>query len=493
MRLLLVNPPITTLRYDVAPVLPPLGIMYIAAMARKRGHEVTIFDSVILGLKSPQEITNEETGQSVIRYGAPDDVFLSLVAELEPDVIGLSNIMAVTEKDCLDMAAAAKRAFPDVVIVIGGTNATARAEALLMHDQVDFVFRGEGDSSFIDFLDVIHSEEERRRIPGICFKLNGESTISNDIPVLHNLDENPIPAWDLVDIPRYIETPFPFSFHLREKVTTMVTSRGCVGNCLFCSGRKLLGSWRSRSPENVIQEAQMLRDKHGIQEIQFLDSNISLNKKRFTDFLNLWHDQVKLVWAPVGGLYVQSLDSEIISQMSECGCHSFPLGIEGGNEKMQKYLGKIVPVEKVAEICKVARQRGMWTHGLFVIGFPGETGEDIYDILRYAKRADLDSISMFAASPLPGSELYLEYIDDATFDPDLSRIVGNHFALASLPREQLSSLRNNISRSFFLWKLLRELSPCSIFTRIRSPQFTNMILFIGKALKRFLFLRARDH
>jgi len=493
MRLLLVNPSITGLSYDVPPILPPLGIMYIASMARKRGHEVSIFDVVAKGDDNPPEVIyDKDKTQPFLRYGCPDEVLLKQIENFKPDLVGLSNIMAVTENECLRLVKLIKENYPSLKAVIGGTNSTARVRNILETSDIDFVYRGEGDADFMDFLDLFHSADKRCKVPGICYKENGDLKITEQMPILRNLDDNPIPAWDLIESEIYLDRLFPFSFHLMPRTTTMMTTRGCVRNCVFCTGKKMLGYWRSKSVENTIKEALILKEKYGVEEVQFLDSNISINRKHFMKFLALWEDKVKLPWAPVGGLDVSTIDGDVIQKMGESGCHSFPLGIEAGSTKIQEYIGKIVPKEKVVDLCRAARKQGMWTHGLFVIGFPNETEEDVYEILDYSKVTDLDSISMFALSPLPGSELYSNFIDDYNFEPDLSRIVGSHFHLASLPYDQMNRIREDINRKFFWWKLVRELRISSIVQRVRSPKFSIMVGFIIKAIKRFLLLKRRD-
>lgn len=493
MRLLLVNPSITTLTYDVPPILPPMGLMYIASMARSKGHEVSLFDFINVDSNSlPQILHNKQTDTPLFCYGVREELFLEHINHFRPDLIGLSNIMAVTEENCLRLARVSKQIHPDIPVIVGGTNCIARAKHFLDSSYIDYVYRGEGDAAFIDFLDVFHSEDKRNNIPGICYRKMGNIVISKDIPVLDDLDKNPIPAWDLIDVDKYLKREFPFSFHLKSKTTTMITSRGCSINCIFCSGKKLLGAWRGKSAENTIREALLLKEKYGVEEIQFIDSNISYDRDRFIKLLNFWKKELQIVWAPVGGIYVRSVDEEIVKLMAESGCHSIPFGIEAGSIKIQKYIGKIVPKEKVMRICRAARQQGIWTHGLFVIGFPEETEEDILEILRYSKEADLDSISLFAASPLPGSRLYTKFINDDTFDPMSSRFVGTLFPMSSLPHRKIVELRKQVAQKFFWWKLFREMYPKSILIRLKSPKLWNMIFFIAKAMKRFMLLKKRD-
>jgi radical SAM superfamily enzyme YgiQ (UPF0313 family) len=236
----------------------------------------------------------------------------------------------------------------------------------------------------------------------------------------------------------------------------------------------------------------VLKEKYGIEEVQFLDANISLDRLRFAKIVGLWKDRVHLAWAPVGGLDVNTVDADIVRAMGESGCHSFPLGLETASERIQKYIGKIIPKDKVAAICSAARTEGIWTHGLFIIGFPEEKEEDINAIFDYASETDLDSISLFALSILPGSQLYSLHIRDENFNPDVSRIVGAHFHLSALPIDKITRLREQVALRFFWWKLARELRLSSLTVRLRSPKFWNMLRFIARSIKRFLLLRQRD-
>jgi len=145
---------------------------------------------------------------------------------------------------------------------------------VLKDENVDCVVVGEGENTMLDLVKRIEHGEGLTGIPGTMYRRNGQVRRERPRPFIENLDELPFPAWHLLDKEGLVEEAKRSPFVMRRPAGAMVTSRGCPYNCYFCSVRKIWSrKWRARSPENVVDEMEFLKNVHGFQEIQWLDDN----------------------------------------------------------------------------------------------------------------------------------------------------------------------------------------------------------------------------
>ena len=201
----------------------------------------------------------------------------------------------------------------------------------------------------------------------------------------------------------------------------ILTSRGCPGQCIFCTSSKFWGyKFRKRSKENVIKEMKHLIKTYGIQEFQFTDDTMTLDIERATQIFELMKP-LNIVFCMANGVFVNTLSKELIKKMKEAGCYQITFSVESGSEKSLKLMKKHVNLKKVKPLVNYCKKIGISCHATFVLGIPGENLNDIKKSFEYASYCDFDSASFFVASPLPGSELYdlcLEknYLSDISFE-----------------------------------------------------------------------------
>jgi radical SAM superfamily enzyme YgiQ (UPF0313 family) len=160
--------------------------------------------------------------------------------------------------------------------------------------------------------------------------------------------------------------------------------------------------------DKVLDEMEYLIEEYGVKEIQFIDDNLTLNKKRTIElFSRMIERNLNLCWNTPQGIAANRLDEEILRKMKESGCYEITLAIESGDEKvLTDIMKKPLKLEKVTQLVKKAKKLGIMTKGFFVVGLPGETKEQMRKTFDFAKQLKLDSAGIFIASPLPGTELY---------------------------------------------------------------------------------------
>lgn len=423
MKICLINPPISHFWKNEKPknigvesffFSVPLGILYIAAVLRKEGHEVTVLDCVMNADVVPAwyDEGNEVT------YGLSLDEIKSRLQRISPDIIGLSCQFTTYANNIPRVGRAVKEACPDIPLVLGGPHASvADKEVLSTTNDVDIIVRGEGEDIIVELMRYFEGQASLRDIQGITYRENG-SIVRNPQPkVIQDLDRIPFPAYDLIDMDGYLgrgknriksrvgESGKPF--------ISMITSRGCPYNCVFCSIHLTMGKrWRGHSADYVIKHLKFLKDNYGVDNFHFEDDSILQDKTRFISILNLMLDNnLKIDWDTPNGVRADHLNKELLQLMRKCGCVSIAIGIESGSQRvLNEVIKKKISLGTVETVAKTCLEVGMPVSGFLVIGFPGETKKDIEDTVKFglhlAKEYKTRISGAMIATPLIGTELY---------------------------------------------------------------------------------------
>ena len=402
-RILLLNPPNTMPNDSARRLTTPLGLLYIGAMLEKNGFNVKIIDSPCEGYN------NLKSEGRYVTYGLSDSEIIRKVNDFKPDLVGVTSMFSAHQNNALHVCDLIKQADKEIPVVLGGVHPSLCPEESLQSNSVDYVVIGEGEHRMFNLINSLNDGKTEFDFDGIAYKKREELIVNSSIARIENLDELPMPARHLIDIERYIEIGVPFApFPRKSRVEQIMTSRGCPGKCIFCSSIKLWGrKFRMRSVENVMQEIDELVNKYKIQEIQFSDDNLTVNKNRCMEIFKRM-EPYNLVWCTPNGVMIQTLDKELIEAMAKSGCYQLSFALESGSQRVLKeIIEKNVPEkEEVKELIKICHDNNISVHGMLIIGFPGETREEMQETLDYPFGLDLDSASYFIANPLPGSRLY---------------------------------------------------------------------------------------
>jgi len=214
MKILLIHPRLERSFFsDIK--LPPLGLASIAGVLREAGHDVRIFDGILSG----NQIRD-------IKDRLADDF---------PEIVGIGATSALAEIS-LQIAALIKSREPKTAVVMGGVHPTLFPRQMISNPQIDYVVRGEGELSMAELAKALESEREPAGIAGVVYKTKGEIVVNGPRKPVDNLDDLPMPAYDLLPIRRYT------SLQIAERpFASMITSRGCPYSCVFCSARLTMG------------------------------------------------------------------------------------------------------------------------------------------------------------------------------------------------------------------------------------------------------------
>ncbi len=406
---LLIFPPflLPTGSYEV--VTPPLGLAYIAS-AIKDDFNVKILDCVVEGFKH-----RVLAGEKRYRHGLKMGKIKEEIRIFTPDVVGISCLFSSQFIAAQSICKEVKFLNKEIVTVIGGSHPTFLARECMRDTDIDFIVLGEGESSFKELLSRLNLSRSVYDLDGIAWRNGKEIIVNKKNNFIRCLDDISFPARQLIPMEEYysINRP-PGHISKTKRNTTLITSRGCLEDCQFCSSSNYWGRrYRVRTTENVLNEIEELIKKFSIREVQFIDDNLTQDKKRTVElFEGMIKRKFNIHWNMPNGVAAWTLDEKLLELMKESGCYELTLGIESANKRiLETFIGKPVNLIQVKEIVKVARKIGIDTNSFFILGFPGETEAEINETLSFAESLGLDRAWFLFANFLPGSTLSEIYKD----------------------------------------------------------------------------------
>lgn len=401
--IMLINPSNTLPKDSIRRLAEPLGLLYLGAVLKQNHFDVSILDSTCEGYY------NTTIKGNYITYGLSDNEIIERVKGFGPDLVGISSMFSAHQDNALHHCELVKSVDPNIVVVLGGIHPSLAPRECLAHGSVDYVIMGEGEFRLLKLLNMLNEKRYDFDFDGIAYWKNGEIVVHPMEQRIQDMDSIPFPARDLIDLGKYIEIGVPYApFPRKERVGQVLTSRGCPFNCIFCSTVKFWGrKFRMRSVDNILSEIDELVNRYGIEEIQFADDNMTINRERAID-LSKRLKEYNLLWCTPHGLMVKTLDQEMIRLMAESGAYQLTFAIESGSERVLKeIIRKPVPEKAVIKrLVDTCHECDIQVHALFVLGFPGETRDEIMETLQYPFDIGFESVSFFLANPLPGSDLF---------------------------------------------------------------------------------------
>ncbi|HOI10580.1 MAG TPA: radical SAM protein [Myxococcota bacterium] len=376
---------------------PPLGVALLAAIVRRDrpAVSVSVIDGTFLGGRDRLLDRVRSCGADLVAVYA-DSLML-------PDALAVGRV------------ARASGAFA----LAGGPLATVAPDLLL--PGFDAVFRGEGDGAIAAIVDRVLAGDPLADVPG-CLLPGPDGAPFDAGPVAHpeDLDGLPFPAWDLLDMPRYIRLwPYLDGLGMATPGTNVVASRGCPWHCAYCQptlsaifGRRV----RRYSPGRVAEEVAALQAQYGIAGVFFHDDTMTASP-RWLDAL--FAALARLPRPPLWGCNarVDTLDVDRVDRMHAAGMRAVHLGIEAGSARVRAdVLRKPIDIAHLETLTAHLRRRGVHALGFFMLGSPTETVGEMLQTLRLARRLPLTEATFSITSVLPGSALADIVASDARFE-----------------------------------------------------------------------------
>lgn len=444
-KIILVNPPLSNKdRYgnlaSAGAYMPPLGLGFLASTLRNRGFEVSVLDCEALRLNI---------------YQAANDIF-----SFKPDYVGITAV-TVSIYSAARLASELKKIDSSLCIILGGAHVSAvPEETMSLFPQFDIAVIGEGEATVIQLLDSLNHNKPLADINGITYRNNGKIIKTSGMPLIEDLDTLPFPAWDLYPDFKKHYCPSTFGFQKLPSMS-LITSRGCLGKCSFCSDVVWQRRYREHSAGYVMDMIRELYYKYGIRDLAVYDGIFGVNKERLFKLCEmLIREGLDLVWSC--NFRIEMAEAKTLDIMKKAGCWSIAYGIESCSREILEFLQKNINLDMIRHALKLTKQAGILSKGYIMIGSPLETKDTMRKTLDAILELDLDILTVNSFTPFPGTLDYERAERFGVFKRDW-RLLNQHslvFIPTGLKQEEISYFIRLITRRFYLrprilWKYLK--------------------------------------
>jgi anaerobic magnesium-protoporphyrin IX monomethyl ester cyclase len=429
-------------------VVPPLGLGYLATALRSAG-----FDDIII--------------LDCVKEALDFTQLKNRLKELRPHVVGFqvfsSDFLSV--KRSIDMT---RDLFPQSIIVAGGPHISATgSQALEDLPGLDYAIVGEGEVSLPLLIrrllggQQIHFDE----IPGLI-RRTPDAITPNERELIEDLDSLGMPAWELMPPHTYPDAP-QGAFYRQFPIAPIASSRGCNYSCAFCGSPENMGKkLRFRSLDHLFAEMEMLYTQYGVREFHFVDDMFNASKARVMEFCRILDSKNwNINYTFPNGLRLNTIDAEMLNAMKKTGAYAFTVGIESGSQRILDLMNKKLKLETIREKLDLINNSGLEPSGFFIVGFPGETKEDLRMTLRFAKSLPIKRAHFSNFLPLPGTEATRKLLESGEIQaPDWSDLCYSKvpYAPTGMTRAELKSFQRRAFLEFhlrpkILFKMLGEI------------------------------------
>ncbi|HBY98316.1 MAG: B12-binding domain-containing radical SAM protein [Ardenticatenaceae bacterium] len=360
---------------------PPLGILYLSAYLKSKGFDVGLFDSTFQRRQA----------------------FFELVERERPPVVGLyCNLM--TKFNVLAMIEACKRV--GATVILGGPEPPFYAEEYLARG-ADIVVTGEGELTLEELLPHLAQRGVRdmAHIKGISYRGDdGQIVKTPDRPFITNLDELPWPDRFSIDLQQYVNV---WRKHHGMGSVSLITARGCPFTCKWCSHSVYGVSHRRRSPEGVADEVEWLVAAYAPDMLWYADDVFTIHRTWFLTYAaELKRRGIRIPFECISR--ADRMNAEVVQALAESGCYRLWIGAESGSQRILDAMDRKTNIERVREMTRLLQQHGIETGMFIMLGYEGETDEDLEATVDHLKESNPDLFLTTVAYPIRGTTYYRE-------------------------------------------------------------------------------------
>jgi anaerobic magnesium-protoporphyrin IX monomethyl ester cyclase len=372
---------------------PPYNLCLLAAIIKPHCKAINIIDASIEDL-SQEQVMNK-------------------IKEIMPDVVGTTVLM---DQLCFaghEVCRIVKEVSSTITTIMGGVYVTINSEQAIQDNNLDYVCIGEGEDVFLQFIRYQNKEIDEFPKKGLAYKDQNQFTNTGQSSFITNLDDLPIPAWNLIDFDKYNQfraREFSPDSPRKMPYIRLYTSRGCPFKCSFCQVSAIAGNKvRRQSPKKTLDELEFVKHKYGIQSFMISDDNfLAANKEIIKELLNGIIDRkLKMPWIfeDVG---VMHLDEEILRLLAASGCEYMGFAVETAVRRISKEIiaGKPLRKEHTKQMLALAKELGIFTSTNFIIGFPTETWDEIRQTISFAGELESDYTRIHILVPLKNTRIW---------------------------------------------------------------------------------------
>lgn len=370
---------------------PPLGLMYLASVLRENGFSVEIYDATFE--RDPQAIV-----QRLRRGPRPRVAGVYAMNSFRDDAV--ATVEHLKEAGVLVFAGGPDPSIYDGQYLLGG---------------VDVVVRGEGEVAILALLEAFGIRPNETASPGrptddALLAIAGVSILDRDVdcqrapdrPASRSMDELPMPAYDLIDVPRYLgEWKRVHGFASIQ----FMTSRGCPFSCTWCA-RPIFGrKYRQYSAVRAVDELQYLVETYDIGHLWLFDDTFVVRRGWVEAFCDeIVRRGISIRWECLAR--TDLVDRGLLEKMSKAGCARINFGFESGSQRVLDGMKKGTTAADARRVASDMHELGISMGGYVLFGYPGEEWEDIEQTIGLIRDIAPVDYSTSVAYPMPGTEFH---------------------------------------------------------------------------------------
>ncbi|MFT7462570.1 MAG: anaerobic magnesium-protoporphyrin IX monomethyl ester cyclase [Pseudohongiellaceae bacterium] len=451
-RIVFVVPPVTAEdRYgpmaSAGNSLPPHAFLYLGAVARELGWDVTIVDGPAM------ELPLGECAAAVLAHN--------------PSVVGFTTSTMSIAK-AATVAEDLRRMAPELLLMVGGPHVTALGpETIERIPAFDLGCVGEGEDVLRALLAKLERGDDPRGIPGLVSRDDQGVVHANPLfETQVDLTELPDLAWDLLE-------DYPARYHAaatylnKTPFTDIIVSRGCRYVCTFCDNQTFGRTIRALPVERILENIDRLVRDYGIRSLFFTDDSLMTLRKDFEAVCQGLIDRnYDLEWSI--NARTSEVDEEILDLMKRAGCWQISYGVESGSWEILKRIKKAATPRMQERALRLTAAAGIKSNAYIIIGFPGETHETLAETREFLKRVPIDTLRLTFFTPFPNTDITHDLEGEGEIVADWTRL--NFYNIAYIPngltREDLESAYRKIMMRFYLTpRVLKSFLPHLIVPR----------------------------
>ena len=450
MNLLFVTPPMGNWAPwgDRHLAVNPLHAQVAAFIREKEAADVAVLDCRALGLDDEQMI-------DAIEQRRPDVVFFGAMIAAAGGAAQLNRFHAAMKL--------IKRHRPETITVGGGLMYTAVPQKIMAENpQLDFAIVGVFGDNEYPLWELL--EELKKTAPnfagirGLAWRKRDEIVLNPARPVISDLDELPMPAYDLFPMDRY------YGYSVIPNYNEAVTSRGCEGACHFCYEWWLVdprsprdfSSHRTRGGRAVADEMELLNKKYGVKALTFMDDDFNSDRQKMVDLVEaLEEKQLDVSWFCLSRAQNLIRDADLIPRLRKVGLYQALIGIDGGTDEeiAEARKGNMkVGVKELRDLIQFLRKNDISTISTYLNGFWEDDEAKVRQRAKAVDEIDPDIVMIQLLNPIPGSPIYKKAVKESLIEIDnLSLYDLEHCVMPTkyLGRQQLGELTGWAFQSFY--------------------------------------------
>jgi anaerobic magnesium-protoporphyrin IX monomethyl ester cyclase len=417
-KITLVRPPMVMSRLSLSTsTTPPIAIAYLSGTLRADGHNVKTIDA--LGEDIERLIPIE--GTLGIAQGLP---IAQIVERIDADtkIIGYSAMFSCSWTYDKTILQRIRERFPNALLVAGGEHITACTEYVLEDcPAIDLCVLGEGEQTLLDIVNTTFAGGDPRTVDGIAFRDNGSVRVNPPRARVRDVDSIPEPDWEDIPLEEYMSRGLGHGVNLGRSMPLLAT-RGCPYQCTFCSSPYMWTTrWVARSPQEVFDEMTRYIQKYDAENFDLYDLTAIVKKKWIVEFCDIIiKSGLKFTWQLPSGTRAEAIDAEVLDKLWKSGCQIINYAPESGSPAVLDRIKKKVKIPRMLDSMRAAIDRGFSVKINMIFAFPEDTPRDMWKCFTFGVKCawmGIQDSSFIPYVPYPGSELYLQLVEESKIEP----------------------------------------------------------------------------